>query len=83
MSDKTQFTCQVIYINGILLLYILISKGRQFDIEKAGYLYVRKKKEERKGGTEGKGKERREEDGWMGGERDFFLRKESRERAPF
>ena len=69
-------------MNGILLPYILISKGRQFDIEKLAIFVLERRRERERGreergeregetGREGGGEGGREEGwegvGWKGG----------------
>lgn len=40
-------------MNGILLPYILISKGRQFDIEKLAIFVLKRKEKKGEGGRDG------------------------------
>ena len=53
-------------MNGILLPYILISKGRQFDIEKLEIFVLKRKEKKGEGGRDGEkevGKEEMRMDG--------------------
>lgn len=46
-------------MNGILLPYILISKGRQFDIEKLAIFVLKRKEKKGEGEREGEMERRR------------------------
>lgn len=64
------------YTDDILLLHILISKGRQFDVGKADNLYLRKEREERR-------EERRKRGRKEGKFNALFLSKKSTKMVPF